>query len=168
MFADFLMCVDRVCCTDLDALSCVSPFEEISDEDAVKIFVPPNLPPTSFTLRDYLDKSETLTNLVHLGMFFQVIPACLIDLSPDVTMPPFFSFFFFLGVNLSKLEERPNVGSMLVRLDFQEDVVPRLLFLKDLGVQDLELGAMLTKNPFLLTQSLENMQARSELSTCLS
>ncbi|KAI5091716.1 transcription termination factor 3, mitochondrial precursor, partial [Silurus meridionalis] len=117
-------------CTDLDALSCPSPFEEISDEDAIQIFVPPNLSPTTFTLRDYVDKSETLTNLLHLG------------------------------VNLSKLEERPNVGSMLVRLDFEKDVVPRLLFLKDLGVQDFQLGPILTKNPFLLTESLENLQAR--------
>lgn len=115
---------------DLDAQSCLSPFEEISDEDAIQIVVPDNLPATSFTLRDYVDKSETLTNLVHLG------------------------------VNLSKLEERPNVGSMLVRLDFREDVVPRLLFLKDLGVQDIQLGLMLTKNPFILTENLENLQAR--------
>lgn len=69
----------------------------------------------------------------------------------------------FIGVNLSKLEERPNVGSMLVRLDFQDDVVPRLLFLKDLGVQDVHLGPMLTKNPYLLTENLENLQNRSEL-----
>lgn len=58
------------CCTDLDALSCPSAFEEIRDEDAIQIIVPPNLPDTTFTLRDYVDKSETLTNLVHLGMFF--------------------------------------------------------------------------------------------------
>ncbi|XP_060753325.1 transcription termination factor 3, mitochondrial [Tachysurus vachellii] len=115
---------------DLDALSCPSAFEEISDEDAIQIIVPPNLPDTTFTLRDYVDKSETLTNLVHLG------------------------------VNLSKLEERPNVGSMLVRLNFQDDVVPRLLFLKDLGVQDVHLGPMLTKNPFLLTENMENLQNR--------
>ncbi|KAM9494730.1 transcription termination factor 3, mitochondrial [Clarias gariepinus] len=115
---------------NLDALSCPSPFKEISDEDAVQIFVPPNLPPTSITLRDYVETSETLKNLVHLG------------------------------VNLSKLEERPNVGSMLVRLDFQKDVVPLLFFLKDLGVQDVQLGPMLTKNPFLLTKSLENLQTR--------
>lgn len=52
---------------------------------------------------------------------------------------------------------------MLVRLDFQEEVVPRLLFLKDLGVQDFHLGLVLTKNPFLLTESLEDLQDRSEL-----
>lgn len=157
-FAELLTCVVFVRCLDLDALSCPSPFEELSDEDAIQIFVPPNLPPTTFALRDYVDKSETLTNLVNLGMFFlYVVHASLIDVSPYVTTT------LFLGVNLSKLEERPNVGSMLVRLDFQEDVVPRLLFLKDLGVQDFQLGLMLTKNPFLLTESLENLQARSEV-----
>ncbi|XP_007245789.3 transcription termination factor 3, mitochondrial [Astyanax mexicanus] len=115
---------------DLDALPYQSPFEEISEEDAIQIIVPPNLPPASFTLRDYVDKSETLRNLVQLG------------------------------VDLSKLEERRNVGSMLVRLDFQADVAPRLFFLKDLGVEDSHLGPLFTKNPFILTESLENMQAR--------
>lgn len=155
------MYVDLFCCTDLDALSCPSPFEEISDEDAIKIFVPANLPATTFTLRDYVDISETLKNLVHLGMFIHVVHACLIVMSPDVKPS------LFVGVNLSKLEQRPNVGSMLVRLNFQEDVVPRLLFLKDVGVQDFQLGLMLTKNPFLLTESLENMQTRSDLNACL-
>lgn len=89
-FADFLICVDLVCCPDLDALPYSSPFEEISDEDAIQIFVPPNLPPTTFTLRDYVEKSETLTNLVHLGMFFHVVHACLIDVSPYVTTHPFY------------------------------------------------------------------------------
>lgn len=85
-----------------------------------------------------------------------------------MTMPCFLLLLFFLGVDLSKLEKRPNVGSMLVRLDFQEDVVPRLLFLKDLGVQDFQLGPMLTKNPFLFTESLEDLQSRSELIIGLS
>ncbi|XP_038822513.1 uncharacterized protein LOC120022614 isoform X2 [Salvelinus namaycush] len=41
-----------------------------------------------------------------------------------------------LDVQLWKLEQRPSVGSMLLRLDFQTDVVPRLVFLKQLGVED--------------------------------
>ncbi|KAL7829633.1 hypothetical protein AOLI_G00305180 [Acnodon oligacanthus] len=115
---------------DLDAVPCPSPFEEISEEDAIQITVPSDLPPVTFTLRDYVDKSETLRRLVELG------------------------------VDLSKLQQRPNVGSMLVRLDFQADVAPRLFFLKDLGVEDSQLGLLLTKNPFILTESLENLQAR--------
>ncbi|XP_026867474.2 transcription termination factor 3, mitochondrial isoform X1 [Electrophorus electricus] len=115
---------------DLDAVPCPSPFEEISEQDAIQITVPPGLPPVTFTLRDYVDKSETLQKLVQLG------------------------------VNLFKLEQRRNVGSMLVRLDFQGDVSPRLFFLKDLGVEDTQLGPLLSKNPFILTESLENLQGR--------
>ncbi|XP_072530981.1 transcription termination factor 3, mitochondrial [Salminus brasiliensis] len=115
---------------DLDAVPDPSPFDPISEEDAIQISVPSVLPPVTFTLRDYVDKSETLRKLVQLG------------------------------VNLSKLEQRPNVGSMLVRLDFEADVAPRLFFLKDLGVEDSQLGPLLTKNPFILTENVENLQDR--------
>ncbi|XP_040909001.1 transcription termination factor 3, mitochondrial [Toxotes jaculatrix] len=115
---------------DLDAASELSALEEISDEKAVSISVPVALPPASTSLRDYVDKSETLCKLVQLG------------------------------VNLWKLEQRPNVGSMLLRLDFNTDVAPRLLFLKEIGVEDSRFGHIITHNPFILTESLENLQAR--------
>lgn len=115
---------------DLDAAAELSALEEISDEEAVSISVPSAMPPASISLRDYVDKSETLTKLVQLG------------------------------VNLWKLEQRPNVGSMLLRLNFQTDVAPRLLFLKQLGVEDSRLGYIISHNPFILTESLENLQAR--------
>ncbi|XP_016411427.1 transcription termination factor 3, mitochondrial-like [Sinocyclocheilus rhinocerous] len=115
---------------DLDAAVRASPLQEISEEEAVQIQVPSALPPESSTLRPYVDKSETLSKLVQLG------------------------------VNLWELEQRPNVGSMLVRLDFHADVAPRLLFLKDLGVEESKLGRLLTKNPFILTESLDNLEAR--------
>ncbi|XP_078478525.1 transcription termination factor 3, mitochondrial-like [Lampetra planeri] len=88
------------------------------------------MPPASISLRDYVDKSETLTKLVQLG------------------------------VSLWKLEQRPNVGSMLLRLDFNADVAPRLLFLKAIGVEDSRLGYIITHNPFILTETVENLQAR--------
>ncbi|KAM3858482.1 transcription termination factor 3, mitochondrial [Diretmus argenteus] len=115
---------------DLDAAATLSALEEISDEEAVSISVSSALPPASTSLRDYVDKSETLSKLVQLG------------------------------VDLWKLEQRPNVGSMLLRLDFQTDVAPRLLFLKDIGVEDSRLGYILSHNPFILTENLENLQAR--------
>lgn len=115
---------------DLDAAAELSALEEISDEEAVAICVPSAMPPASTSLRDYVDKSETLTKLVELG------------------------------VNLWKLEQRPNVGSMLLRLDFNTDVAPRLLFLKDIGVEDSRLAYIITHNPFILTENLENLQSR--------
>lgn len=76
---------------------------------------------------------------------------------------PYLSFFFkslIAGVNLWKLEQRPNVGSMLLRLNFNTDVAPRLLFLKQIGVEGSSFGHIITHNPFILTESLENLQAR--------
>lgn len=64
------------------------------------------------------------------------------------------------GVNLWKIEQRPNVGSMLLRLNFNADVAPRLLFLKEIGVEDSRFGYIITQNPFILTESLENLQSR--------
>lgn len=115
--------------TDLDAVVELSPLEEISDK-AVSISVPVALPSSSFTLRDYVDQSETLTKLVQLG------------------------------VNLWKLEQRPNVGTMLLRLNFETDIAPKLLFLKDIGVDDSRLGYIISHNPFILTESLENLETR--------
>nr|XP_040044297.1 transcription termination factor 3, mitochondrial isoform X1 [Gasterosteus aculeatus aculeatus] len=115
---------------DLDAAAEFSAFEVISDEEAVRISVPSAMPPASTSLRDYVDHSETLSKLVQLG------------------------------VNLWKIEQRPNVGSMLLRLNFNADVAPRLLFLKEIGVEDSRFGYIITRNPFILTESLENLQSR--------
>lgn len=64
------------------------------------------------------------------------------------------------GVNLWKVEKRPNVGSMLMKLNFDTDVAPKLLFLKDIGVDGSRFGYIITHNPFLLAENLENLQAR--------
>ncbi|XP_020788487.1 transcription termination factor 3, mitochondrial isoform X2 [Boleophthalmus pectinirostris] len=115
---------------DLDANVELSALEEIDDEEAVTISVPTALPPLSTSLKDYVDKSETLSKLVQLG------------------------------VNLWKLEQRPNVGSMLLRLDYDRDVASKLLFLKDIGVEDSRLGYIISHNPFILTQNFENLETR--------
>ncbi|XP_061520977.1 transcription termination factor 3, mitochondrial isoform X2 [Phycodurus eques] len=116
--------------TNLDAATGSYALEGISDEEAVRLMPRPSIPPVAASLRDYVDRSETLAKLVHLG------------------------------VNLWKLEERPNVGSMLLRLNFDEDVAPRLLFLKALGVDESRLGFVVTRNPFVLTEDLQNLHAR--------
>ncbi|XP_075438795.1 transcription termination factor 3, mitochondrial [Ascaphus truei] len=106
------------------------PLEEITEDEAVQITAGPSIPPDSFTLRDYVDHSETLRKLV------------------------------LLGVDLSKIEKRPNVATFLLKLDFEKDVSKILLFLKDVGLEDGQLGAFLTKNPFILSEDLDNLQKR--------
>lgn len=93
------------------------------------------LPLESFSLSDYVDESETLRKLVQLG------------------------------VELWKLEQRPNVGTMLLKLDFQTDVVPRLLFLKRIGVEDSGLAYILSSNPFILKEDLDHLQSRVDYLT---
>ncbi|XP_074056439.1 transcription termination factor 3, mitochondrial isoform X2 [Macrotis lagotis] len=115
---------------ELDDLPPISPLQQISEEDAIQIIAEPPLPPASFTLKDYVDRSETLQKLV------------------------------LLGVNLSKLEKRPGAGTLLLRLDFENDIQKILLFLKDIGVEDKQLGAFLTKNYIILTEDLENLRTR--------
>lgn len=44
-----------------------SALEEIPDDEAISISVPPAMPPASLSLRDYVDQSETLSKLVQLG-----------------------------------------------------------------------------------------------------
>ncbi|XP_077446758.1 transcription termination factor 3, mitochondrial isoform X2 [Stigmatopora argus] len=116
--------------TSLEATTELYALEEISDEEAVNLTPIPPIPPVAASLRDYVDHSDTLTKLVQLG------------------------------VNLWKLEQRPNVGSMLLRLDFDADIAPRLLFLKRIGVDDSCLGDIITQNPFFLTEDLQNLHAR--------
>ncbi|XP_074841783.1 transcription termination factor 3, mitochondrial [Carettochelys insculpta] len=107
-----------------------SALDEISEEEAVQIVAEPPLPFTSFTLGDYVDHSETLSKLV------------------------------LLGVDLSKVEKRPKAGQLLLTLDFEKDVRKRLLFLKDVGVEDNELGPFLTQNPYILGEDMEALETR--------
>ncbi|NXS68569.1 MTEF3 factor, partial [Pandion haliaetus] len=115
---------------DWDDIPPSSALEEISEEEAVQIIAEPLLPLQSSTLRDYVDHSETLAKLVHLG------------------------------VDLSQVEKRQKGGQLLLTLDFEKDIRKILLFLKDVGVEDNQLGPFLTKNPFILAEDLEALETR--------
>ncbi|XP_016053948.1 PREDICTED: transcription termination factor 3, mitochondrial, partial [Miniopterus natalensis] len=114
----------------LDDVPPVSPLQPVSEEEAIQIVAAPPLPPASFTLRDYVDHSETLQKLV------------------------------LLGVDLSKIEKHPDAANLLLRLDFEKDIQQVLLFLKDLGIEDNQLGAFLTKNYAIFSEDLENLKTR--------
>ncbi|XP_032277682.1 transcription termination factor 3, mitochondrial isoform X1 [Phoca vitulina] len=114
----------------LDDLPPVSPLQPVSEEEAVQIIADPPLPPDAFTLRDYVDHSETLQKLV------------------------------LLGVDLSKIEKHPDAANLLLRLDFEKDIKQILMFLKDLGIEDNQLGTYLTKNYAIFSEDLENLKTR--------
>ncbi|KAJ8307766.1 hypothetical protein KUTeg_014683 [Tegillarca granosa] len=86
--------------------------------------------PKSYSLATYVEKSELLTNLVKLG------------------------------VDLSKVERNGDTANFLVRLDYKRDVEPCLFFLRDIGIPDDDFGKVLTKNPFLCRERIEDLQTR--------
>ena len=68
-----------------------------------------------------------------------------------------------LGVDLSVLEKIKKAADFVVQSDWDADILPKLLFLRDLGIKDSQLGQVLNKNPLLITQEIEVMQV-SQLS----
>ncbi|XP_012632238.2 transcription termination factor 3, mitochondrial [Microcebus murinus] len=114
----------------LDDLPPLSPLQPVSEEEAIQIVADPPLPLSSFTLRHYVDHSETLQKLV------------------------------LLGVDLSKIEKHPEAANLLLRLDFEKDIKQILLFLKDLGIEDNHLGTFLSKNYAIFSEDLEDLKTR--------
>lgn len=88
-----------------------------------------NLKP-AFNLAAYVNKSDTLQELVKLG------------------------------VSLHRVEKKPEVAQFLLGLDFQRDIQPHLLFLTDVGVSPEELGLYISKNPMILRENLDDLTVR--------
>lgn len=91
--------------------------------------VAPYLRP-SFNFAVYVNRSETLKQLVKLG------------------------------VDLHRLEKKEDVPNFILGLDFERDVAKHLLFLRDLGVHPDELGEFLSKNPLILKEDLGTLEVR--------
>lgn len=84
----------------------------------------------SFNLAAYVNSSETLQQLLHLG------------------------------VDLSKIEKDNALASFIVRCDFKTDIQPLLLKLLDQGLDISMVGTVLNKNPYLITMRLEDLQLK--------
>lgn len=63
-------------------------------------------------------------------------------------------------MDLSKIEKHPDAANLLLRLDFEKHIKQILLFLKDLGLEDNQLGPFLTKNYAIFSEDLENLKTR--------
>lgn len=86
--------------------------------------------PISFNLAAFVNDSETLTKLVQLG------------------------------VDLSVMDQNPEKAKFVLKLDFERDVKRYIQFLHDLGVEEDMLGKVITKNPFLFKEDIENLEIR--------
>ena len=105
--------------------------EELRQTELDVVGIVPALPKKSFSLAAYVNESKTLHNLV------------------------------MLGVNLWKIEEGDIVlAEQLAKLDSEQDVKPVLLFLHHCDVKECDIGECITRNPRLLTESIDDMQVR--------
>lgn len=82
------------------------------------------------------------------------------NLAPYVAKSEVLRLFVKLGVNLAKVEAKKDAASILVKLDLKQDVIPILHFLKDNGVPDDQLGNVISKNPYIFSEELENLKIR--------
>lgn len=68
--------------------------------------------------------------------------------------------FIELGVDLHRIERKNGLAQFIVKLDFECDVKRHLQFLNDAGVNSDELGEVITKNPLIFKEDLENLATR--------
>lgn len=65
-----------------------------------------------------------------------------------------------LGVNLHILEKKEDVPQFILQLDFERDIKQYIIFFHDLGLQVEDIATLITKNPFILKESLDDLQVR--------
>ncbi|KAG8195308.1 hypothetical protein JTE90_028455 [Oedothorax gibbosus] len=109
-----------------------SPADENEKHSDIAEFVDNLGPPLpiAFNLAAFVNRSESLQNLVRLG------------------------------VDLSEIEKKPDRAKYIVTLDFDQHMRHHIQFLHDNGVNADEIGRIITRNPFLFKESIENMQIR--------
>ncbi|KAI4465601.1 cgi-12 protein-related [Holotrichia oblita] len=103
-----------------------SPLEKCSEDIS---HIAPYLRPT-FNFAAYINRSETLQQLLKLG------------------------------VNFHKLEQKRNVPTFIMGLDFEKDIKNHVLFFLDRGLQTVDIANIITRNPFILRQDIEDLKVR--------
>lgn len=98
-------------------------------------------------------------------------PADLIENTPTFTTPTF-NFAAYanksdtiqklvaLGVDLSKIEKKKGFPQYVLQLDFERDIKNHLLFFHDLGVPAESYGHLITKNPLIFKESIDDLETR--------
>ncbi|EGT35287.1 hypothetical protein CAEBREN_12999 [Caenorhabditis brenneri] len=82
------------------------------------------------------------------------------SLVPYVNHSPLLRFLVDIGVDLAEIENTTSIGRHLLRLQM-EDVLKKIeLMQNEIGFENEEIGAYLTRNPFFLLQNVNDMQTR--------
>ena len=91
----------------------------------------PLVPARAHGFHLYVNESETLQQLLKLGIDLDVIH------------------------NFNR-----DIANQILRMDMQRDILPRLLFFKELGLSGEQISYMFNRNAFLFTESMDDMQVR--------
>ena len=70
--------------------------------------------------------------------------------------------FIEMGVIIREWDKDTSIGSFVLQLDLERDVKPRLIFLHDLGLPAETHAGIITKNPHIFRESLDDLNVRVE------
>ncbi|KAL3122779.1 hypothetical protein niasHT_008469 [Heterodera trifolii] len=81
--------------------------------------------------------------------------------TPYANHSPTLQMLLELGVDLFEVCQAPKIGRALLRLDPERDVKAKIFWLvKRCGVPEADIGPYLTRNPYFLLQSFDDLKAR--------
>ena len=67
-----------------------------------------------------------------------------------------------MGVAIREWDKNTAIGTFVLQLDLERDVKPRLLFLHDIGLAAETHAQIITKNPMLFRESIDDLKVRVE------
>jgi mTERF domain-containing protein len=70
--------------------------------------------------------------------------------------------FVEMGVVIREWDKDTSIGSFMLKLDFDKHVKPVLIFLHDIGIPAKEHPHIITKNPMIFKESIDNLNVRVE------
>ncbi|XP_059176171.1 transcription termination factor 3, mitochondrial-like isoform X2 [Physella acuta] len=90
----------------------------------------PELSRSAFNIVPYVARSKTLQNLVKIG------------------------------VNLDKVQKHKRIAELLIKANFDKDILPMLRFLAFMGIPKESMGDVFTKNPLLFKENVSDLELR--------
>ncbi|RUS71922.1 hypothetical protein EGW08_020315 [Elysia chlorotica] len=110
-----------------------------------------------------MDDKEFEKNLLPVSVDEMTIPELsrhALNLVPYVSRSETLQNLVKLGVNLDMVQRVEGVAELLLQSQFDRDIAPLIHLLHLAGVPAESMGLMITRNPLLLTQSVEDLSSR--------
>jgi mTERF domain-containing protein len=73
---------------------------------------------------------------------------------------PVLQKFIEMGVSIRKWDSDRTIGEFILKLDLEKNVKPYLIFLFDIGIPAANFAYIITKNPMLFKETLEDLHTR--------